>query len=151
MNEAARFFANMIVLEEETAAHCMRLAQTALDASDTDLEAFFQSLAETSRMDIAEAIAEGASRRHASFKPELLGESLVTIPSMLMRSGFATLMSTHYAIAYALSLVRRNHGYYASIAVSAKQLRLRRYAKAYERERAAHIAAMEHWILRLTT
>lgn len=151
MNASDRFLANMIVLEEETAGHCKRLAQAALDAGDEELEAFFLSLVETSQLDVAEALADGAERRHASFKPTPVSECLLADAQRQVRRGFSAMLGVHCAVACALSLVRRNHAYYASIATTAKAPALRRSAASFERERSEHIAALEHWIVRLTT
>jgi hypothetical protein len=151
MKETRHFLANMIVLEEETAAHCKRLAQVALDAGDDELEAFFQSLVETAQLDVTGALADGIERRHATFKPTPVSECLLAGPARQMRTGYSALLGVHCAVSCALALVRRNHGYYASIGASAKDAGLRSCASGFERERAGHISALEHWILRLTT
>lgn len=151
MDEAGRFLANMIVLEEETAGHCRRLAQAALDAGDDELEAFFLSLIESSQLDVAEALADGAERRHASFRPAPISECLLADAQRQPRRGFSAMLGVHCAVACALGLIRRNHAYYAGIALTAKAPSLRQSAAGFERERGEHIAALEHWILRLTT
>lgn len=145
--ESARFLANMIVLEEETATHCQQLAQVALAAGDDELEAFLLGLAETSRIDVDEALADGAERHHASFRPTPVSECLLASP---VRGGHTALLGVHCALSCVLTLVRRNYGYYASVAASARSNALREQAAGFECERAAHIAALEHWVLRLT-
>ncbi|NSL54904.1 hypothetical protein [Uliginosibacterium aquaticum] len=151
MSEHARFLANMILLEEETARHCKRLADVALAAGDEELEAFFLSVVESAHLDIADALAEGAERRHATLEVRPISECLLSLPGRQPRSGHAALLGVHCAMACALSLVRRSHAYYASIAVMAEDARLRQRAAGFEREHSAHIGAMEHWINRLTT
>lgn len=150
MDESDRFLANVIVLEEEAAKHYTRLAQVALDAGDDELEAFFQSLTETSRLDAQEARADGVMRSDATLSVPPIGDCLLTMPKSAVRAGTARMLGVHCAMSCALSLVRRSHAYYAGVAAAAPDATLRQMAASFERERAAHIAAMESWVVRLT-
>lgn len=148
--EATRFLANMMLLEDETARHCQRLAGAALDAGDTELEAFFLSLAETARLDVAEARSDGIGISQATLTPSPLGDCLLALRSPAERNGFSAQLGMHCAMACALSLVRRSHDYYAKVADETTSHSLHGMAAGFAHERARHIADLEHWITRLT-
>lgn len=146
----AAFLADLMLLEGEAASHYGRLARVALNAGNAELEAFFLGMAETARLEVREAQAEGGLIGDATLRLTPIGECQASLPSNAQSMGARRLLGIHCAMGCALSLVRRNHAYYAGIATTAPDPVLRQFAAVCERERAANLSALEAWVARLT-
>ena len=148
MSATELFLANVIALESEAAGHYESFAQRALQAGDVELEAFFSGLAELTRLEAGEARAGGGLNARASLVVERLRE-LTDQPRSAIQVGGAAVLDVHRAMTQALELKRRSHAYYASMAALNTDPTVRQMAQAFETEGAAHLAALEQWIVRL--
>lgn len=146
MSGNAVFLANLLVLEGEALSHYQRCAEVSLAAQDTELEAFFLGLAETTQIEINEARAAGGNTQLATFAP--LGRSLVTEhPKVAIQVGGHIALDLHRHLCHALDLMRRSHHYYlvATVAVGGD---FNPIAQALATETAGQLAALESWIIR---
>lgn len=144
----AAFLANLLVLEGEALSHYQRCAEVALAAQDTELEAFFLGLVETTQIEINEARAAGGNTQLATFAP--LGQSPVTEnPKVAIQVGGNIALELHRHLCHALDLMRCSHHYYlvATVAVGGD---FNPIAQALATETAAHLTALEGWIIRCT-
>ncbi|HSD39642.1 MAG TPA: hypothetical protein VLC92_19210 [Rhodocyclaceae bacterium] len=149
MSATELFLANVIALEGEAAVHYESFAQRALQAGDVELEAFFSGLAELTRLETNEARAGGGLNAKASVVLERL-HALTDPPRSAIQVGGTAVLDVHRAMTQALELKRRSHAYYASMAALESDPTVRHMAQAFEAEGAAHMAALEQWIVRLS-
>lgn len=143
------FLANVIALECEAAGHYEDFARRALAAGDSELESFFAGLAELTRLEANEARAAGGLNAPAS----LVLTRLQAPPEKTrnaIRAGSDAMLDLHQAMTHALELKRRSHAWYASMAALASDPAVRQLAQAFERDGAAHLTALEQWIVRLS-
>lgn len=143
------FLANVMALEGEAAGHYESFARHALNAGDAELEAFFSGLAELTRMEAREAGSGGGLDAKASVVLQRL-QDFVARPKSAIRVGGDAVLDLHRAMTQALELKRRSHAYYASIAALNADPALRQMASVFENESAAHLGALEQWIVRLS-
>ncbi|GAA5171829.1 hypothetical protein [Viridibacterium curvum] len=149
MSNTKLFLANVVALEGEAASHYEAFAQRALAAGDSELEAFFSGLAELTRLEAAEASANGGLEMRASIHQHRIERS-APAPRSAVRVGSDALLELHRAMTLALELKRRSHAYYASIAALTADNELSQVASVFEHEAAGHLEALEKWIVRLS-
>jgi len=149
MSNTELFLANVIALESEAATYYESFGQRALEAGDTELEAFFSGLAELTRLEAEEARIGGGLNVKASIAQARLPARQLPTRSA-MRVGSDALLELHRAMMQALELKRRSHAYYASMAALTPDASLRQMAQSFEHESASHLEALEKWIVRLS-
>lgn len=148
MDDSDTFLACVGALESEAAAHYALAARHALNAGDAELEAFFQSLAELARMEASEALP-GKPLTAAAALPRIRPVE-VEKPRTAIKVISDEVLDLHRALERALELKRRSHSYYATMAVLAPDPGLRKMARAFAHDDAAHLNAIERWISRHT-
>ena len=145
----ASFFANVQALEGAAAGHYAEAAHKALAAGNSELEAFFASMAELTQLDAQEARSRAGLGPSASLALGKL-QAYTDQPQTAIQVGGPAMLALHRATLQALELKRRSHAYYASVALLATEAQLQNMAQAFQSEAAAHLAALENWIVRLT-
>ncbi|MBC7206341.1 MULTISPECIES: hypothetical protein [Methyloversatilis] len=148
MHDSDMFLASVNALESEAALHYEKAARHALDAGDTELEAFFQNLAELARMEAHEALS-GKPLPVAANLPRIRPIEIEK-PRTAVKVISDEMLDLHMALERALDLKRRSHSYYAMMAILAPDPGLRKMARAFEHDDAAHLGEIERWIARLT-
>jgi hypothetical protein len=144
-----QFLANVVLLESEAAEHYEHFARRALEAGDVELEAFFSGLAELTRIEANDARISGGPDARANIRLRRLNE-FTDHPRSAIKVGGDTLLDLHRVMTQALELKRRCHAYYVSMIALSTDPALRQTAQAFETESAAHLAALEQWIVRLS-
>jgi hypothetical protein len=143
-----KFLACVNALESEAAVHYERAAFHALNAGDLELEAFFQNLAELARMEASEAMT-GQPLPATAALPRIRPIEMEKPRSAVKVISDETL-DLHRSLERALELKRRSHSYYATMAALAPEPGLRKMARAFAHDDAAHLNEIERWISRLT-
>jgi rubrerythrin len=148
MHDSEQFLASVGALESEAARHYEKAARQALAAGDAELEAFFLNLAELARMEAHDAL-HGKPLPAAVALPRIRPIEIEK-PRTAVKVISDEVLDLHLALERALDLKRRSHSYYATMAVLAPDPGLRKMARAFEHDDAAHLAEIEKWIARLT-
>lgn len=148
MHDSDQFLASVGALESEAAQHYEKAAHQALAVGDLELEAFFQSLAELARMEASDALA--IKQLPAAVKVPRIRPIEIERPRTAVKVVSDEVLDLHLALERALDLKRRSHSYYAMMAILAPDPGLRKMARAFEHDDAAHLVEIERWIARLT-
>jgi hypothetical protein len=142
------FLACVTALESEAAGHYDAAARHALNAGDTELEAFFQNLAMLARMEANEAL--GGQKLPVTACVPRIAPVEMEKPRTAVKVISDEALDLFRSLERALELKRRSHSYYATMAVLAPAPGLRNMARAFAHDDAAHLAEIERWIARLT-
>jgi hypothetical protein len=112
------------------------------------LKAFFASMAHYSRLHLAEAMARGGFRTVPVLRPDQL-EWPDGTPRNAGWAGVDALMSPRPRSTWRWPAERSGHAYYAGIAATTHNVRLKRMADEFASEEAEHVAELEKWIDRV--
>ncbi|MDP2869211.1 hypothetical protein [Methyloversatilis sp.] len=147
MDTSDTFLARVGALESEAAGHYEVAAQHALNAGDLELEVFFQNLASLARMEAGEAL--GGSLPVTALLPRIRPIEMEK-PRSAVKVISDEALDLYRSLERALDLKRRSHSYYATMAVLAPEPGLRKMARAFAHDDAAHLTEIENWISRMT-
>lgn len=150
MNDIHLFLAHAICLEAEAARRYEQLADEMHTFGNADVEAFFRRMAHFSRQHLAEATARGGFRQVPTLRPEDARWPDGTSPEAAAWAGVDAFLDVPSALAMALDGERRGHAFYAIIAATASNPRVKSMAAEFAAEEAQHVADLESRIAKLT-
>jgi rubrerythrin len=143
MDTIEEFIAHAIALEEDSAVRFDDMAD-ALDVHQNhEVTVLFRKMAHFSRLHLAEAqkLAEGLTLPH--IKPWEYKWPDNEPPETPELDATHYLMTPHHALLMALDSEKRGHAYYAGLADSHENDRIRTLAREFADEEAEHVALLE--------
>ncbi|NMG44445.1 rubrerythrin [Aromatoleum toluvorans] len=150
MNDIHLFLAHAISLEAEAARRYEELADAMHTFGNAAVEAFFRLMAHFSRQHLAEASARGGFRAVPNLRPEEYRWPDGTSPEAVTWAGVDGFLDVPAALAMALDGERRGQAFYAIIAATSRNPRVKAMAAEFAAEEAQHVADLEGRIARLT-
>lgn len=148
MNDIYLFLAHAVRLEAEAARRFEELAEQMRSAGNTEVQEFFEQMAEFSRRHLAEAKARSGFRPLPELRPEEFQWPDGTSPETAAWSGVDGMMGVEDALQLALASERAGHAFYAAIAAETTNPRVKVAAEEFTVEEAEHVAELERWVLR---
>lgn len=146
MDDIHLFLSHAIALEREAARRYDELADTMQTFGNSEVEQFFRRMGGFARAHLADAMARGGFRA----VPELAhGEYQWpdgTSPEQAAWAGIDAFTDLRSALLAALDGEQRSYAYYASIAATTRNPRVKSMAEEFASEEAEHVTEMEKWI-----
>lgn len=149
MNDIHLFLAHAIRLEAEAARRYETLADEMRTFGNAEVEAFFRKMAVYSRQHLAEATARGGFRAIPALDAAQYQWPDGTSPEAAAWAGVDAFLDVAHALAMALDAERRGHAFYAGIAASSSNPRVKAMAEEFAAEEAQHVADLEARIAHL--
>lgn len=148
MDDIYLFLAHAVRLEADAASRFDELADTMATFGNAEVESFFRQMATFSRQHLGEAKARSGFRP----LPELTADEYQwpdgTSPETSAWTGVDGLMGVEDALQLALASEREGHAFYATIAATTTNPRVRAMAEEFAAEEAEHVAELERWVAR---
>ncbi len=143
MDDIHLFLAHAIRLETDSARRYEELATSMQTLGSADVAAFFRQMAHFSRLHLAEATERGGFRHPPVLKPEEYHWPDGTSPETAAWAGVDGFMDVPGALALALDGEQRSQAFYADIAATTVNPRVKRMAEEFAKEEGEHVAALE--------
>lgn len=148
MDDIHLFLAHAVRLESEAAGRFEELAEAMKTAGNAEVAAFFRQMAAFSHQHLKDAQARSGFRP----LPQLAADEFQwpdgVSPETARWAGVDGMMGVEDAILLALDSERAGHAFYASIAATTKNPRVRAAAEEFSSEEAEHVAELERWAAR---
>ena len=148
MDHIHLFLAHAVRLEAEAARRFEELADAMATFGNAEVEAFFRQMAAFSRQHLAEAEARSGFRPLPHLAPEEYRWPDGTSPESAGWTGVDGLMGVEDALQLALASERAGHAFYATIAATTGNPRVKAMAEEFTAEEAEHVAELERWAVR---
>ena len=149
MDDLHLFLAHAIQLEREAARHYEELTEQMNTAGNAEVAGFFRQMAAFSRKHLGEAMERGGFRAVPQLRPDQLRWPDGISPENAGWEGIDGFTDVLGALELALLAERRGHAFYAGIAATTNNVRLKRMAAEFASEEAEHVAELEKWIDRV--
>lgn len=149
MNDIHLFLAHAVRLEMEAARRFEELAEAMLSSGNREVAAFFQQMAGYSRQHLAEAQSRSGFRPLPALDADAYRWPDGTSPETAGWEGVDTFMDVAQALALALASERQGQSFYATIATTTENPRVKVMAAEFAAEEAGHVAQLEQWAARL--
>ena len=146
MNDIHLFLRHAIELEREAARRYEELSEAMKTLGNREVEEFFRKMAHFSRQHLAEAVERGGFRHLAKLPPVEFQWPDGVSPEQFARVGVDGFMGIEHALELALDSERNGHAFYASIAATSTNPRVKLMAGEFAAEEAEHVAELEKWI-----
>ena len=148
MDDIYIFLAHAVQLEAEAARRFEELAEQMRSAGNTEVQEFFQRMAEFSRRHLSEAKARSGFRPLPNLKPEEFQWPDGIGPETAPWRGVDGMMGVEDALLIALESERAGHAFYETVAANASNPRVKLAADEFTVEEAEHVAELERWMVR---
>ena len=146
MDDIHLFLAHAVRLEAEAARRFEELADAMNTFGNAEVEAFFRKMAAYSREHLAEAQARSGFRPLPPLAPDEYSWPDGTSPETAGWAGVDGLMGEADALQLALESEQAGHAFYAGIASTTKNPRVKSMADEFAAEEAEHVSALERLI-----
>lgn len=143
MENVHTFLAHAIRLESAAAQRSDELADAMQTWGNTEVEAFFRTMAEYSRAHLKDALARAGFRQASELPSEGYDWPDGVEPESSDWWGVDGLMGIEHALEMALEGERRGRDYYTGVAAGTTNARLRTLAEEFAAEESEHVAALE--------
>ena len=148
MDDIHLFLAHAVRLEAEAARRFEELADAMATFGNTEDETFFRKMATYSREHLAEAQARSGFRPLPPLASDEYSWPDGTSPETAGWAGVDSLMGVSDALQLALQSEQAGRDFYAGIAATTKNPRVKSMADEFAVEEAEHVAALERLIER---
>ena len=149
MDDIHLFLAHAIQLEREAARHYEELTEDMKTAGNTDVADFFRKMAGFSRKHLADAMERGGFRVVPELRPDQLRWPDGISPENAGWEGVDGFLDVLGALELALLAERRGHAFYAGIAATTRNPRVKLMAEEFAAEEGEHVAELEKRIAKL--
>ena len=146
MNDIHLFLRHAIELEREAARRYEELTEAMHTLGNTDVEDFFRRMAKFSRQHLAEATERGGFRHLAKLPMIDFQWPDGVSPEQFGWVGVDGFMGVDHALELALDSERNGHAFYAGVAATTTNPRVKKMAAEFADEEAEHVAELEKWI-----
>ena len=151
MDDIYLFLAHAVRLESDSARRFEELAETMAATGNKEVQEFFSRMARFSRLHLAEAKERSGFRPLPELAPDEYQWPDGMSPEVAGWAGVDGLMGVADALNLALDSERAGHAFYAAIAATTTNPRVRAAAEEFTAEEAGHVAELEGWLLRYAT
>ncbi|NTV10679.1 MAG: rubrerythrin [Zoogloea sp.] len=148
MDDLHLFLAHAIQLEKEAARHYESLTAMMKTGGNAEVAAFFAEMAGFSRAHLADAMARGGFRAVPQLAPQDYLWPDGISPETAGWEGVDAMMDTAAALELALAAERRGYAFYAGVAATTQNIRVKQMAAEFAAEEAEHVAELEKWVAR---
>lgn len=148
MEDIHLFLAHAIALERDSARRYEELAECMKTLGNDAVAAFFRQMATYSRLHLADATERGGFRHPPQLAPQEYQWPDGTSPETAAWAGVDGFMDVAGALALALDGEQRGHAFYAGIAATTRNPRVRAMAEEFAEEEGEHVAELEQLIAR---
>ena len=146
MNDIHLFLRHAIELEREAARRYEELSEAMKSLGNREVEEFFRKMAHFSRQHLADAVERGGFRHLAKLPPVEFQWPDGVSPEQFSWVGVDGFLNVDHALELALDSERNGQDFYASIAATSTNPRVKTMAGEFAAEEAGHVADLEKWI-----
>ncbi|MBN9424468.1 MAG: rubrerythrin [Candidatus Accumulibacter sp. 66-26] len=148
MDRIHSFLAHAVTLEAEAARSFDELADAMQTCGNAEVEAFFRQMADYARLHLKEAMARAGFREQPQLSAEQFEWPDGEPPERPDWIGVDGFMDVDAALLLALASERRARHFYARIARTTEDPKIRAMAQEFAEEEDEHVALLEQWIRR---
>lgn len=146
MEDIHLFLAHAVAIERDSARRYEELAEGMKTLGREEVAAFFREMAHYSRLHLADATERGGFRYPPQLEPDEYQWPDGTSPETAAWAGVDGFMDVPGALALALDGEQRSHAFYAGIAATTGNPRVKAMAADFAAEEAGHVAELERRI-----
>lgn len=148
MEDIYLFLAHAVKLETDSARRFEELSAAMRSAGNTEVADFFGRMSHFSRMHLTDAKERSGFRPLPDLPETDFAWPDGVSPETTAWAGVDALMGVEDALCLALESEQAGQGFYATIATTTNNPRVKAFAEEFAAEEAGHVAELERWLAR---